>query len=131
VLVLGKGPTVRSLGQILVPEPAHPSNPTLTPSGLVKLVDLGLARLVSGSAQKGPITPPGQFLGTLDYMAPAQCDNSHTIDIRNLPPTIRLSGSGRQGTQNVPNVPNVPVFCTNHYVPVGNPSNIVFLDLAK
>jgi len=27
-------------------------------------------------------TSPGQFLGTLDYIAPEQCDNSHAVDIR-------------------------------------------------
>jgi hypothetical protein len=65
----------------LVHRDVKPSNLMLTPSGLVKVLDLGLARVVSGSAQE-QITLPGQFLGTLDYMAPEQCDNSHTVDIR-------------------------------------------------
>ncbi len=66
----------------LVHRDIKPSNLMLTPSGLVKVLDLGLARLVSGSAQEGQLTSPGQFLGTLDYMAPEQCDNSHAVDIR-------------------------------------------------
>jgi serine/threonine protein kinase len=37
---------------------------------------------VNESGQQGQITSPGQFLGTLDYVAPEQCDNSHAVDIR-------------------------------------------------
>ena len=59
-----------------------PSNLMLTPAGQVKVLDLGLARLAHKSNQKGQITSPGQFLGTLDYMAPEQCDTSHTVDVR-------------------------------------------------
>jgi serine/threonine protein kinase len=65
----------------LVHRDIKPSNLMLTPTGLVKVIDLGLAR-VSASAQEGQISLPGQFLGTLDYMAPEQVDDCHTVDIR-------------------------------------------------
>jgi urea transport system substrate-binding protein len=66
----------------LVHRDVKPSNLMLTPSGQVKVLDLGLARLVNEPAQEGQITESGQFLGTFDYVAPEQCDNSHSVDIR-------------------------------------------------
>jgi urea transport system substrate-binding protein len=66
----------------LVHRDVKPSNLMLTPSSQVKVLDLGLARLVNEPQQEARITSPGQFLGTLDYMAPEQCDNSHTVDFR-------------------------------------------------
>jgi serine/threonine protein kinase len=66
----------------LVHRDIKPSNLMLTASGRVKVIDLGLARVVTGLAQVGQISLPGQFLGTLDYMAPEQSDDCQTVDIR-------------------------------------------------
>src|SRR5437762_9392513 len=66
----------------LVHRDVKPANLMLTPSGQVKLLDLGLARDLHESAAGGPITSPGQFLGTPDYMAPEQCLDSHAVDGR-------------------------------------------------
>jgi serine/threonine protein kinase len=66
----------------LVHRDIKPSNLMLTPSGQVKVLDLGLARLLNEPGERGRITSHGQFLGTLDYMAPEQCDDSHAVDSR-------------------------------------------------
>jgi serine/threonine protein kinase len=59
-----------------------PSNLMLTPQGQVKVLDLGLALLQEQSASVDGLTTVGQFMGTLDYMAPEQADDSHEVDSR-------------------------------------------------
>ena len=59
-----------------------PSNLMLTPRGEVKILDLGLALLQRGDGELQGITTVGRFMGTLDYMAPEQADDSHEVDIR-------------------------------------------------
>jgi ABC-type branched-subunit amino acid transport system substrate-binding protein len=68
--------------QGLVHRDVKPSNLMLTPSGQVKVLDLGLARILNEPARGSRITSHGQFLGTLDYVSPEQCDDSHAVDIR-------------------------------------------------
>lgn len=48
--------------------------------GVVKILDLGLARL--DQELSASLTTAGQVMGTLDYMAPEQADNSNEVDIR-------------------------------------------------
>ncbi len=59
-----------------------PGNLMLTPAGLVKLLDLGLALFYSASADGTELTATGQLMGTIDYMSPEQADNTHAVDIR-------------------------------------------------
>jgi formylglycine-generating enzyme required for sulfatase activity/tRNA A-37 threonylcarbamoyl transferase component Bud32 len=50
---------------------------------VVKLLDLGLARMESSSGESSPtLTNAGTLLGTLDFIAPEQTHDAHKADIR-------------------------------------------------
>jgi serine/threonine-protein kinase len=49
-----------------------PGNVALTPDGRPKILDFGLARLLSGDAVTGRLTQEGTVMGSLAYMAPEQ-----------------------------------------------------------
>jgi serine/threonine protein kinase len=68
--------------QGLVHRDVKPSNLMLTPCGRVKVLDLGLARNLLQAGEGARITSRGQWLGTLDYMAPEQCVAPHAVDGR-------------------------------------------------
>jgi serine/threonine protein kinase len=57
-----------------------PANLLLDRSGMVKVLDLGLARLLAEDAD--PITGRLDALGTADYLAPEQGTDCHAVDIR-------------------------------------------------
>lgn len=56
-----------------------PSNLMLTCGGIVKILDLGLARLDSVDANELSATNSAQILGTIDFMAPEQGANSAMV----------------------------------------------------
>jgi len=99
------GDILRRCGPLLIPDAAHlvhqaalalqaahthglvhrdikPSNLMLTANGMVKLLDLGLARFIAQGESGDEMTASGQAMGTVDYMAPEQVADSHHVDIR-------------------------------------------------
>ncbi len=48
----------------------------------LKILDLGLARLSQSHTSTRPLTSVGQPMGTLDFMAPEQGEDSHQVDSR-------------------------------------------------
>ncbi len=61
----------------LVHRDIKPSNIRITPTNQIKLVDFGLVRHFSRQ-----LTDVGSILGTLDYLAPEQAEDSRGVDIR-------------------------------------------------
>jgi len=59
-----------------------PSNLMLARDGVVKVLDLGLARSLADLPDPDRLTVTGVLLGTADYIAPEQIDKAHTADAR-------------------------------------------------
>jgi formylglycine-generating enzyme required for sulfatase activity/serine/threonine protein kinase/Leucine-rich repeat (LRR) protein len=66
----------------LVHRDIKPSNLLLTKKGVVKILDLGLARLSEGQLQNPELTQSGLCMGTPDYMAPEQWVSARDVDGR-------------------------------------------------
>jgi serine/threonine protein kinase/WD40 repeat protein/tetratricopeptide (TPR) repeat protein len=64
-----------------------PGNLMLDAAGTVRVLDLGLARIVDASNPFGKspgarLTESGMYMGTVDFMAPEQAEDSHRADHR-------------------------------------------------
>ncbi|HVS39028.1 MAG TPA: serine/threonine-protein kinase, partial [Gemmataceae bacterium] len=68
----------------LVHRDVKPHNLLLARDGVVKILDMGLARMAAdpAAAESTMLTQEGQVMGTPDYMAPEQSLDAHRADIR-------------------------------------------------
>ncbi len=68
----------------LVHRDVKPHNLLLTRTGVVKVLDMGLARIsqTGDGASSTSLTQEGVVMGTPDYIAPEQALDSHTVDTR-------------------------------------------------
>jgi serine/threonine protein kinase len=66
----------------LVHRDIKPSNLMLSRNGQVKILDLGLARVHGSVSASQAVTAIGQVMGTPDYIAPEQINDSHGAEIR-------------------------------------------------
>ena len=72
-------------GKGIVHRDIKPGNLLLDKEGIVKILDMGLARIAGAEAAMGGperLTTTGQVMGTCDYMAPEQAFDCHNVDAR-------------------------------------------------
>jgi tRNA A-37 threonylcarbamoyl transferase component Bud32 len=68
--------------QGMVHRDIKPQNLMLTPKGQVKILDFGLAKLVSEHGSGTGLTALNSYMGTPEYSAPEQATDARTADIR-------------------------------------------------
>lgn len=66
----------------LVHRDIKPANLLIDVKGVVKILDMGLAKFTSEARASGERIADDQILGTADYLAPEQAVNSRTVDAR-------------------------------------------------
>jgi eukaryotic-like serine/threonine-protein kinase len=66
----------------LVHRDIKPANLIVNEQGVLKILDLGLARTARPTAASHAMTQDGVILGTVDFMAPEQAQGSRSVDIR-------------------------------------------------
>lgn len=68
--------------QQLVHRDLKPGNLMVDCSGTVRILDLGLALIHDEQRSASTLTPVGMIMGSLDFMAPEQAEDTHLVDVR-------------------------------------------------
>ncbi len=68
--------------QGIVHRDIKPANLLLSQDGTVKVLDMGLARFADEQGSSDELTQSGQIMGTVDYMAPEQAQETKAADAR-------------------------------------------------
>ena len=66
----------------LIHRDIKPSNLMISKTGIIKVLDLGLARLLKQESPDSELTNAGQIMGTVEYMAPEQAESLTDVDFR-------------------------------------------------
>lgn len=66
----------------LIHRDVKPSNLMIDRQGQLKILDLGLARFRPAEPAGEEMTRSGETMGTIEYMAPEQASDTHSVDVR-------------------------------------------------
>jgi serine/threonine protein kinase len=80
--LLAADPPLAPLGRGVAASPLAPLGRGVGGEGLVKILDLGLAAFHEEQPAAEGLTATGAVMGTADYMAPEQWEDTHAVDIR-------------------------------------------------
>src|SRR4051812_1312145 len=74
-------------GQGVIHRDIKPANVMIDPAGVVRVLDLGLARVIKASSSfsrsaAASLTQSGASMGTVDFLAPEQADDAKSADAR-------------------------------------------------